>query len=123
MHDDTPKRRLQRLRNERSQMLRQLTIQLGENLLASRGVVLPTMKTDGAPRIARMEAYRDLVRHTIGEQREWTRWMERAGTLGMQKEAQFREQMVNGMGIQLRRYKDALRQLLPTPRSLWTEST
>ena len=91
-------------------------------VLASRGVVLPTTKTD-RERIARMQAYRDLVRRTIGEQREWTRWMERAGTLGMHKEAQFREQMVNGMGIHLRRYRDALRQLLPTPRSLWTEST
>lgn len=122
MQDETPKRRLQKLRDENSRKLRQLRVQRGESLLRSRGVVLPAGKVD-RERIALIEAYKDNIRSTTRELENWRQFRERATNRGMLKQAQFRQQMITKMENQLNRYNEKLRRLRSIPGSSWGGST
>jgi hypothetical protein len=61
MHDETPRRRIQKLREEQSRKLRETTVQFGESLLRLRGIELPATSVD-RERMAQIEAYKDLIR-------------------------------------------------------------
>jgi hypothetical protein len=122
MHDETPRRRFQKLRDELSQKRRKATVRLGESLLWSRGIKLPATSVD-RERIAQIEAYKDLIRSKTRELEEWRKFRDRATTRGMLKQGQLRQRMVAGMENQLERYKEQLRRLQSIPGSFWTGST
>src|SRR5215469_12710152 len=114
MLGETPRRGLQKLREESQRKLREATIQLGENLLRSRGISLPPDAAD-RERIAQIEAYKDLIRSKTREIKEWTERRDHAEKRGMARQAQFRQQMTTGMENQLERLKEELRRLQSTP--------
>jgi hypothetical protein len=122
MQDKTPKRRVQKLREEHSRKLRELIVQLGESLLQSRGVALSSTKVE-RERIAQIAAYKDLIRSKTGELDDWTQHGRRATNQGMAREAEFRQEMIKGMEGQLRQYREELRRLQPTSGSFWADST
>jgi hypothetical protein len=122
MQEDTPKRRMEKVRREFSRRRRDTLIQLGESLLRSRRVELPTTIPD-RERLAQIEAYKDLIRSEEREIEEWRQYRDSAAKLGNVKTVQFREQMIAGMEGQLARYKEELRQLQSMPGSFWTGST
>jgi|SRR5215469_3606196 len=122
MLGETPRRGLQKLREESQRKLREATIQLGENLLRSRGISLPADAAD-RERIAQIEAYKDQIRSKTREIEEWTECRDHAAKRGMTKQAQFRQQMTTGMENQLGRLKDELRRLQSIPGSFWTDCT
>lgn len=122
MQGETPKRRIQKLREESQRKLRELRVQLGENLLRSRGIATPAKVTD-RERMAQIEAYKDLIRSKTRELEDWVQCRERAATRGIAKQAQFRQQMIAGVEKQLERYKEELRRLQSFPGTFWTGST
>jgi hypothetical protein len=122
VRDETPKRQLQKLRDENSRKLRQLMVQLGESLLRSRGVELPVRKVD-RERIALIEAYKDNIRSTMRELENWKQFRDRATSRGMLKQAQFRQQMITKMESQLSRDNEELQRLRSIPGSFWAGST
>ena len=113
---------LQRLCEEHSLKLRQLMLELGDTLLASRRLQLPPTKSD-RDRIARIEAYQDLIGTKTRELEAWKQYLERANNLGMLTQVHFRQRMVRGMDGQLAAYRQELNQLRLIPTSFWTEST
>jgi len=122
MQGETPKRRIQKLREESQRKLRDLRVQLGENLLRSRGIAPPAKAAD-RERMAQIEAYKDLIRSKTRELEDWTQCRDRAAKRGIAKQAQFRQQMIAGMENQLERYKKELRRLQSFPGTFWTGST
>ena len=122
MLGETPKRGLQKFREENLRKLRESTIQLGENLLRSRGISLPADAAD-RERIAQIEAYKDVIRSKTREIQEWSERRDHAEKRGMTKQAQFRQQMTRGMEDQLERFKAELRRLQSIPSSFWTDCT
>jgi DNA anti-recombination protein RmuC len=122
MPEESPRRRIRKIREESQRKLRDLTVQLGENLLKSKGIVLPALDAD-RERIAQIEAYRNLIRDNTRELENWTQQRDRAAKHGMTKQVQFRQQMITGMENQLKRYKEKLRRLQSSPSSLWGGST
>jgi hypothetical protein len=122
MQGETPKRRIQKLLEESQRKLRGLRVQLGENLLRSRGIAPPANAAD-RERMAQVEAYKNLIRDKTRELESWTRHRDGAAKRGMTKQAQFRQQMITGMENQLDRYRDELRRLQSIPGSSWSGST
>jgi len=122
MPEESPSRRIRKIREESHRKLRELRVQLGEHLLKSRGITLPEAQTD-RERIAQIEAYKDLIRDKTRELESWTQHRDRAAKHGMMKQAQFRQQMITGMENQLERYKEELRRLRSIPGSSWSGST
>ena len=123
MPEESPRQRIRKIRQESQRRLRELTLQLGENLLKSRGVALPEAQSD-RERLAQIEAYKDLIRDKTRELEVWTQHRERATNHGMTKQAQFRQQMITGMENQIKRYKEELRRLQSFPAgSSWSGST
>jgi hypothetical protein len=122
MPEETPKRRIQKLRYEHSRKLRQTVVQLGESLLRSRGIARRAKATD-RERMAQIEAYKDLIRSKTRELEDWTQRRDNAVKRGMTKQAQFRQQMIIGMENQLGRYEKELRRLQCIPGSFWNGST
>jgi hypothetical protein len=122
MHDETPRRRIQKLREELSRNLRQSRVRLGESLLRSRGIELSATDLE-RERIAQIEAYKDLIRSMTRDLEEWREFSDRATSRGMFKQAQFRERMIAAMEIQLECYKEELRRLQSIPGSFWAGST
>ena len=122
MPEESPSRRIRKIRKESQRKLRELTVQLGENLLKSRGIALPEAQTD-RERLAQIEAYKNLIRDKTRELESWTQHRDRAANHGMTKQAQFRQQMITGMENQLNRYKEELRRLQSIPGSSWSGST
>ena len=122
MQGETPKRRIPKLREESQRKLRELRVQLGENLLRSRGIPPPAKAAD-RERMAQIEAYKDLIRSKTRELEDWAQCRDRAPKRGIAKQAQFRQQMIAGMEKQLERYKEELRRLQSFPGTFWTGST
>jgi hypothetical protein len=122
MPEESPSRRIRKLREESQRKLRELRVQLGVNLLKSKGVVLPEAQTD-RERIAQVEAYKKLIRDKSRELDSWIQHRDRAANQGMTKQAQFRQQMITGMENQLERYKEELRRQQYFPGSSWSGST
>ena len=122
MPQEWPTRRIRKIREESQQQLRELTVQLGENLLKSRGVSLPEAQSD-RERLAQIEAYKHLIRDQTRELERWTQHGDRAANHGMAKQAQFRQRMITGMENQIRRYEEELRRLQSFPGSTWSGST
>lgn len=121
MAEESPSRRIRKIREESQGKLRELMVQLGESLLKSRGT-LPEAQT-GRERIAQIEAYKNLIRDKTRELESWTQHRDRAAKNGMTKQAQFRQEMIAGMENQLGRYKEELRRLRSIPGSSWSGST
>ena len=115
MPEESPSRLIRKLREESQRKLRELRVQLGVNLLKSKGVVLPEAKTD-RERIAQVEAYKKLIRDKTRELDSWIQHRDRAANQRMTKQAQFRQQMITGMEY-LERYKEELRRLQSIPGS------
>ena len=122
MPEETPKRRIQKLRYQHSRKLRQTVVQLGGSLLRSRGIALPAKATD-RERMAQIEAYKDLIQSKTRELEDWTQRKDNAVKRGMTKQAQFRQQMIIGMENQLGSYEKALRRLQCIPGLFWNGST
>ena len=112
MPEESPSRRIRKTLEESQRKLRELTIQIGENLLKSRGGALPEAQGD-RDRLAQSEAYKHLIRDKTRDLETWTEHRERAVTHGMTKQAQFRQQMITGMESQIKRYKEELRHCNP----------
>ena len=122
MPEESPSRRIRKIRAESQRKLRELKVQLGESLLKSKGITLPEAQTD-RERLAQIEAIKNLIRDGIRELETWTQHRDHAAKQGMTKQAQFRQQMITGMEKQLKRYKEELRQLQSIPGSSWSGST
>jgi hypothetical protein len=122
MPGEWPTRRIRKIREESQRRLRELTVQLGENLLKSRGVALPEAQSD-RERLAQIEAYKHLIRDQTRELETWTQHRDRAANHSMTKQTQFRQQMITGMESQIKRYKEELRRLQASPGSSWSGST
>lgn len=122
MPQEWPTRRIRKIREENQRRLRELTVQLGEHLLKSRGVALPEAQSD-RERLAQIEAYKNLIRDQTRELETWTQHRERAANLGMAKQAHFRQRMITGMENQIKRHKEELRRLQSIPGSSWSGST
>ena len=122
MSEESPRQRIRKSRQESQRRLRELTVQLGESLLKSKGVALPEAQSD-RKRLAQIEAYKSLIRDKTRELETWTQHRERATNRGMTKQAQFRQQMITGMENQIKRYKEELRRLQSVPGSPWSGST
>ena len=105
MHDETPRRRFQKLREEVSLKLRESRVRLGESLLRSRGIELSATDLE-RERIAQIEAYKDMIRSITRDLEEWREFSDRATSRGMSKQAQFRQRMMAAMEIQLEHYTE-----------------
>lgn len=122
MPEESPSRRIRKIRAESQRKLRELRVQLGESLLRSKGIPLPEVQTD-RERLAQIEAYKNLIQDQTRELKTWTHHGDHAANQGMTKQAQFRQQMITGMEKKLNRYKEELRQLQSIPGSSWSGST
>ena len=122
MPEESHGQRIRKIRQESKRKLRDLTVQLGENLLKSRGVALPAAQSD-RERLAQIEAYKNLIRDKTRELESWTKHRDHATSHGMTKQAQFRQRMITGMDNQIKRYKEELRRLQSFPGSAWSGST
>jgi hypothetical protein len=122
MPEESPSRRIRKIREDSQRKLRVLRVQLGETLLKSRGAALPEAQTD-RERIAQIEAYKNLIRDKTRELESWIQHRDSAAKRGMTKQAQFRQQMITGMESQVERYKEELRRLQSIPGSSWSGST
>lgn len=122
MPEESPRQRIRKIRQESERKLREVTVQLGENLLKSKGVALPELQSD-RERLAQIEAYKNLIQDKTRELETWIQHRDRATKQGMTKQAQFRQQMITGMENQLKRYKEKLHQLQSFPGSSWSGST
>ena len=122
MPEETPRRRIQKMLEESQRKLSELRVQLSETLLKSRGIALPANGAD-RERIAKIEAYKDLIRSKTRELEEWVEHRDHDADHGMTKQAQFRQQMITGMEKELKGYKEELRRLQSIPGSSWSGST
>jgi ParB-like nuclease domain len=100
--EESPRRRIRKIREENQRKLRELRVQLGVNLLKSRAVALPEAQTD-RERIALIEAYKYLIRDKTRELESWFQHRDRAAQQGMTNQAQFRQRMIIAMENQVER--------------------
>jgi hypothetical protein len=120
--EESPRRRIRKIREENQRKLRELRVQLGVNLLKSRAVALPEAQT-ARERIALIETYKYLIRDKTRELESWFQHRDRAAQRDMTKQTQFRQQMITAMENQVERYKEELRRLQSIPGSSWSGST
>jgi hypothetical protein len=117
MPEESPSRRIRKIRQESQRKLRDPRVQLGISLLKSKGVALPEAQTD-RERIAQIEAYKNLIRDKTRELESWIQHRDCAAKQGMTKQAQFRQQMTTGMENQLERHKEGFGGYNPCPGQL-----
>jgi hypothetical protein len=84
MSEESPRQRIRKIRQESERRLRELTVQLGENLLKSKGIALPEAQSD-RERLAQIEAYKNLILEKTRELETWTQHRNRAANHGMTK--------------------------------------
>jgi hypothetical protein len=85
MSEESPRQRIRKIRQESQRRLRELTVQLGESLLKSKGVALPEAQSD-RERLAQIEAYKNFIRDKTRELETWSEHREHATKRGMIKQ-------------------------------------
>ena len=86
MPSEWPTQRIRKIREENQRRLRDLTVQLGENLLKSRSAAFPEAQSDRERR-AQIEAYKNLIHEQTRELETWTQHRDRAANHDMTKQA------------------------------------